>query len=209
MEIDSAIQQRLTYTNQIHLLAYWSDLNDEQRRTLLHDINEVDFDRVQQAYDAIKHELSDETSDKKDETTEVIDDVMEPIPEHMAGSIDETSQEQLNAYRQQGLKAIADGHVCVLLLAGGQGTRLGSISLLSNARTHLPLVLQVWIIPKECSALVYRRINRSIRSKRSAFFGSNKLPMNNAERLPAVFHGSSRAARWTSECLDRPCLGSS
>ncbi|CAF5174726.1 unnamed protein product, partial [Rotaria sp. Silwood1] len=28
MEIDSAIQQRLTNFNQTHLLAYWSELND-------------------------------------------------------------------------------------------------------------------------------------------------------------------------------------
>ena len=208
MEIDSAIQQRLTYTNQIHLLAYWSDLNDEQRQTLLHDVSEVDFDRVQQAYDAIKHELSDETSDKKDEATEVIDDVMEPIPDHMAGSIDETSQEQLDEYRLKGLNAIAEGNVCVLLLAGGQGTRLGRVPIISCDRTH-PLALQVWIIPKGCSALVYRRINRSIRSKRSAFFGSNKSPMSNAERPAVEFHGSCLTASSSSECLDRLCSGSS
>lgn len=123
MEIDPAIQQRLTYTNQTHLLAYWSELNAEQRKSLLHDISQVDFDRVQQAYEAIKHELNDET--KKDEPVEMIDDVMEPIPEHMAGSVDQSSEEQLNEYRKRGLKAIADGSVCVLLLAGGQGTRLG------------------------------------------------------------------------------------
>ena len=125
MEIDSAVQQRLTYTNQSHLLAYWTDLTDEQRQILLHDISQVDFDRVQQAYDTIKHELIDESLTKKDEPSEVIDDVMEPIPEHMAGSVYESSKEQLNDYRKRGFKAIADGSVCVLLLAGGQGTRLG------------------------------------------------------------------------------------
>lgn len=141
MEIDSAIQQRLTYTNQKHLLAYWSELNDEQRKILLRDIAEVDFDRVHQAYDAIKHELADETStisnghepnslgEKQDDHSEVIDDVMEPIPEHMAGSVNEASKEQLEHYRKQGLKAIAEGSVCALLLAGGQGTRLGKCAL--------------------------------------------------------------------------------
>jgi UDP-N-acetylglucosamine/UDP-N-acetylgalactosamine diphosphorylase len=136
MEIDSAVQQRLTNANQIHLLAYWSELNNEQRKILLHDINEVDFERVKQAYDAIKHELQTETSsisngeahnngDQTNGIPEVIDDIMEPIPDHMAGSINEANKEQLDDYRQQGLKATSEGDVCVLLLAGGQGTRLG------------------------------------------------------------------------------------
>jgi UDP-N-acetylglucosamine/UDP-N-acetylgalactosamine diphosphorylase len=128
MEIDSAVQQRLTNANQTHLLAYWSELNDNQRKILLHDISEVDFDRVKQACDAIKHELLTETNgETKDETSEVIDDIMEPIPDHMAGSINEASEEQLENYRQQGLKAVSEGSVSVLLLAGGQGTRLGMI----------------------------------------------------------------------------------
>jgi UDP-N-acetylglucosamine/UDP-N-acetylgalactosamine diphosphorylase len=126
MEIGSAVQQRLTNANQKHLVAYWSELNDEQRKILLHDIEEVDFDRVKQAYDAIKHELLTEANgDTKDKTPEVIDDIIEPIPDHMAGSINEASKEQLEDYRQKGLKAVSEGSVCVLLLAGGQGTRLG------------------------------------------------------------------------------------
>jgi UDP-N-acetylglucosamine/UDP-N-acetylgalactosamine diphosphorylase len=128
MEIDSAIQQRLTKAKQTHLLAYWSELNDEQRKILLHDISEVDFERVQHAYDTIKHELLTEINgDTKDKIPEVIDDMMEPIPDHMAGSINEASKDQLENYRQQGLKAVSEGAVCVLLLAGGQGTRLGMI----------------------------------------------------------------------------------
>jgi UDP-N-acetylglucosamine/UDP-N-acetylgalactosamine diphosphorylase len=126
MEIDSAVQQRLINANQIHLLAYWSELNNEQRKILLHDISEVDFERVQQAYNAIKHELLTEANGHmKDKIQEVIDDIMEPIPDHMAGSINEASKEQLENYRQQGLKAVSEGSVSVLLLAGGQGTRLG------------------------------------------------------------------------------------
>lgn len=123
MEIDSDIQQRLTYTNQIHLLKYWPELNDEQRRILLRDINDVDFDRIQQAYETVKHELTDELPASS--PNEMIDDIMEPIPEHMAGSVNESSKEKLEEYRRHGLKLISEGSVAVLLLAGGQGTRLG------------------------------------------------------------------------------------
>ena len=135
MEIDPALHRSLTDANQTHLLAYWPELNDEQRKRLLQDIKEVDFDRVKRAYDGIKHELLTETNnncDTKNETLPPIDDTMEPIPDQMVESICEVGKEQIEHYRLQGLKAISQGSVCVLLLAGGQGTRLGGILLLSK-----------------------------------------------------------------------------
>jgi UDP-N-acetylglucosamine/UDP-N-acetylgalactosamine diphosphorylase len=158
MEVDSVIKQRLTDANQAHLLEYWSELNDEQRQLLLNDINEIDFDRVTKAYNGIKQELLDDPTIpkikkfKKSEQVETkqenIDELMEPLPDSVTGSIDETSKEQLENYRQigsfisifdnkilhyffSGLKAIAEGSVCVLLLAGGQGTRLGKFFFFS------------------------------------------------------------------------------
>ncbi|CAF0970948.1 unnamed protein product [Rotaria sordida] len=136
MEINSSVKQRLTNANQTHLLDYWSELNDEQRQLLLRDINEVEFDRVSKAYNGIKRELfADKTisnneifnqDDENETEQENIDDLLEPVPDTVTGSINEASEEQLESYRQKDyLKAIAEGSVCVLLLAGGQGTRLG------------------------------------------------------------------------------------
>ncbi len=54
--------------------------NNDERKILLHDIGEVDFDHVQQAYDAVKYQLLRETNgDTKDQPSEVIDDIIEPI----------------------------------------------------------------------------------------------------------------------------------
>ena len=112
MEIDSAIRQRLIEAQQEHLLTYWNELNNQQRQTLLHDINEIDFDRVRKAFDGIRHELSADAAAlnkdtvqqdaKKDSKQESIDDLMEPVPDHMAGSIDEASETELENYRQKG-----------------------------------------------------------------------------------------------------------
>jgi hypothetical protein len=112
MEIDSVLKQRLTNANQAHILDYWAELNDEQRQILLHDINEIDFDRVTKAYDGIKQELfSDATipnvevlkQDADEETKqECIDDIMEPCPDYITGSIIEASTEQLESYRRKG-----------------------------------------------------------------------------------------------------------
>src|ERR1700722_17356482 len=105
MEIDSGIKQRLTNANQGHLLDYWSVLNDEQRQLLLNDINEIDFDRVTKAYNGIKQELLADPTIPKNEAfnqgeqieakQENIEDLMEPVPDSITGSINEASKEQL------------------------------------------------------------------------------------------------------------------
>lgn len=105
MEIPSEIQQRLTDANQLHLLKYWSELKDDQRQILLHDLHEIDFERVKKAYDGIKHELLGDTSSEDQngcDNQNNIDDLMEPIPDHITGSINEASREQLDDYRRQG-----------------------------------------------------------------------------------------------------------
>ncbi|CAF0847423.1 unnamed protein product [Rotaria sordida] len=128
MDIDPAIYIRLKNFNQIHLLSYWNQLDHEQRAILIQDINNIDLDHITQAFQHIKDQLIEKSIDNnliEHENKETIDQIMQPIPEHLTGSIDKTSKEQLEYYRRKGLEAIAEGSVCVLLLAGGQGTRLG------------------------------------------------------------------------------------
>ena len=101
MEVPSFIKERLTKANQAHLLDYWSELTNEQRQTLLHDINEIDFDRVTKAYNGIKHELIQNNADENVQQ-ESIDDLMEPVPDSVTGSMNDTNKELLEHYRQQG-----------------------------------------------------------------------------------------------------------
>lgn len=107
MEVPTDVRQRLIEAGQIHLLKYWSELNDDQRRSLLHDIDEMDFHRVRRAYEAIKSELSGnealQTSVENGAFTESIDDVMEPIPDEVKGSINEANASELDKYRQAGM----------------------------------------------------------------------------------------------------------
>lgn len=96
MEVDAATLLRLKNSNQTHLLSYWDQLDHEQRAILLRDISSIDLNRITEAFEGIKDQLVEQGKD------ESIDDLMEPIPEHLTGSVEKTSKEQLDTYRRQG-----------------------------------------------------------------------------------------------------------
>ena len=94
MEIDPIIFDRLKNAGQTHLVAFWDQLDHEQRAVLLRDIDKIDFDHVNQSFEAIQDQLVEKKSN--------IDEFMEPIPDEIIGSIDRTSKEQIEIYRREG-----------------------------------------------------------------------------------------------------------
>lgn len=97
--------QHLKGLNQEHILKYYDALNDEEKATLYQQVMDVDWSFL------------DSINEKKNNDTSVI----EPIG---ALSIDSINK-AYDSYKATGIKAIQDGKLCLLLLAGGQGTRLG------------------------------------------------------------------------------------
>ena len=87
-----------------------------EKEQLMKDLSDVDLSEMTDMYQKTCGESA--VSDRDMST-------MEPIDPSLTESIKTASSETLELYREVGLKAAAAGHVGVLLLAGGQGTRLG------------------------------------------------------------------------------------
>jgi UDP-N-acetylglucosamine/UDP-N-acetylgalactosamine diphosphorylase len=113
------LQQRYETAGQGHLLKFWPTLSEPERKALSTQLEALDIERVNRIY---KKAVS---SEKEATDPNAKADPIEPLPE---GAVDfafgNSGKEE--EWRNTGLNAIARGEVGVLLMAGGQGTRLGS-----------------------------------------------------------------------------------
>lgn len=104
MNTDKLLDKLKSY-NQEHLLKHIDSLTEEEVENLYAQINDVDWSFL----DSLNKSKASDTS------------IIQPID---ALSIEDIMHSQ-DVYKLSGLKAIKEGKLCLLLLAGGQGTRLG------------------------------------------------------------------------------------
>ncbi|XP_054722381.1 UDP-N-acetylhexosamine pyrophosphorylase-like [Uloborus diversus] len=111
------LRKQLAAYGQDHVLKFWPRLNCEQRANLVADIQAIDFADLATAFK--------ETVANRENNNQKLDMLLEPIPEELHEGVSRCTSEQLRTYREAGLREVAEGRVAALLLAGGQGTRLG------------------------------------------------------------------------------------
>jgi UDP-glucose pyrophosphorylase len=99
-------KRKLSAVGQEHLLRYWDELDEEQRSYLLEQIEELDMNLLKLL---------------QSETEKVPRGKLEPLG---AVTIDEI-QKNRHKYESVGIQALKERRVGAVLLAGGQGTRLG------------------------------------------------------------------------------------
>ena len=102
---------------QEHLVKFWDDLNGAECEILINEIISMDFIELNATFKRVKAEMNEENKQ--------IDALMAPVPSELKGSYSKSSNSQLEEYESEGFRSIANGEVAVVLLAGGQGTRLG------------------------------------------------------------------------------------
>lgn len=113
-----ALRERFESYGQGHVFRFFDELELEGQVSLLNQLLEVNVERLNQIY--TKAIEGAECSVLNQDTT------FEPLPSNVFESVLESTPEKIREWETIGLTQIAQGKVAVILMAGGQGTRLGS-----------------------------------------------------------------------------------
>ena len=100
-------KEKLEKYGQLHVLKYFDELNDTEKKDLLDQIEDTDFSILDNC---------------KNLGMSANRGVFEPLAALQVPEIEKRSEE----FRQIGVKTLKEGKVAAVLLAGGMGTRLGS-----------------------------------------------------------------------------------
>lgn len=111
------IKEKLAKFDQSHLLDFWDQLNEEQKSSLYNELNKLDVEEVVGFFNRTVSSMND--------AGEKVDDRMEPLCPEQRGSLDKCGDEDVKQYEKLSYEAISQNKLGILLLAGGQGTRLG------------------------------------------------------------------------------------
>ena len=136
------LREKLVAHHQEHLLKFWEDpeMTQENRQQLYDDLMDVNYAEMNIAFEkstgkSVAHNVTNGVNgnstngahDVNDQISNAIpvNEKMQPLEDEMCGSIRDCGEEDLEKFRNLTLEHIAKGQIGVLLLAGGQGTRLG------------------------------------------------------------------------------------
>ncbi len=101
--------------NQEHLLAFWDELDSEQKERLLAQIEELDFSKIDSWVEYFIKNLHSVS----------ISSDYEPVPCYKSEPKNPSQKEKYAKAIQLGKQLISQGKVAAFVVAGGQGTRLG------------------------------------------------------------------------------------
>ena len=113
MTTQADLIERLKSFGQEHLLQFWDDLDESGRKSLTDQIAKIDFVQIAGLY---------EERDQAEEVVALANRAGEPSAIRLGDPSNRFSPEEA---RRRGVEALAGGKVAVLVVAGGQGTRLG------------------------------------------------------------------------------------
>ena len=112
------LKSKYEKAGQEQVFAFYDGLDTASKATLYSQLEGFDPNYINEIADKALHppKSSEPTAEPK----------LEPLPDSAVASVLDSSESSLKSWYDQGLKLVAEGKVAVVLMAGGQGTRLGS-----------------------------------------------------------------------------------
>lgn len=115
----SQLQEKYKKAGQDQVFAFYDSLASPEKAALYSQLAAIDPDHINQITErALKPPKVDKDDDKESG--------LEPLPDSATASILDSKKEDIEKWYESGLDLIAANKVAVVLMAGGQGTRLGS-----------------------------------------------------------------------------------
>ena len=113
------VPQFLIQSKQPLLAKHWETLDVKQQKSLRHQLEQIDFEQLAQLIEQATNDAegTESVREKAQRATAPKSIVLQPK--------NKTEQEEWNRATELGLQQIQDGKVAAILVAGGQGTRLG------------------------------------------------------------------------------------
>lgn len=112
------LKQKYEKAGQNQVFAFYDNINIAEKASLFRQLSNIDPDHINAIRDRA---LKPSKSESEDSIP-----TLEPLPESATSSVLDSKDEDLKQWYEDGLKLIAENKVAVVLMAGGQGTRLGS-----------------------------------------------------------------------------------
>lgn len=111
------VKQSLESAGQSHVLQFWPELCEAERDGFLRELSQLDLKGLKDHCDGAARAAASPSAS--------LDQHIEPVPPQSIGSVRKSVKDSLALWENEGLFQISENRVGVLLLAGGQGTRLG------------------------------------------------------------------------------------
>ena len=113
-----ALQERYAKANQEQVFTFYDSLDIAGKAGLYDQLSRFDPKQI--------NAITEKALNPSKESKEPVEVKLEPLPESAVASILDSKSEDIDSWYSSGLDLVAEGKVAVILMAGGQGTRLGS-----------------------------------------------------------------------------------